>query len=80
MEGGAAKKLTEAQRQQIAEIRQVGEAKKAEVKIMMDDKLRKLAETAAAPEVVTKTRREFQDQIDKIERDTDAKAEKVKRG
>jgi len=47
---------------------------------MMDDRLKKMAPTGSAPEEMEKIRREFMDQIDKIDRDTEAEVEKIKEG
>jgi len=44
----------------------------------MDDRLKKMVEAGAAPEDVEKTRREFLDQMDKIDRDTEREVEKIK--
>jgi hypothetical protein len=46
----------------------------------MDDNLRKLAEAAAKPEEIKKTRGEFTARLEKIDRETAEKVERVKRG
>jgi len=45
---------------------------------MMADKLKKMAATGASSEETEKTRREFMDQIEKIGRDAEREAEKIK--
>lgn len=49
---GGAKKLTDNQKEEIAEIRRVAEAKKAELTIMADGKLDKLLGAAEGDELV----------------------------
>ncbi|MDH5637003.1 MAG: hypothetical protein OEZ04_00760 [Nitrospinota bacterium] len=78
MSGKKAGKLTGEQKEKIALVRNKAEAKKAETQIMMDDRLKKMVEAGAAPEDVEKTRREFLDQMDKIDRDTEREVEKIK--
>ncbi|MDH5510321.1 MAG: hypothetical protein OEZ32_08200 [Nitrospinota bacterium] len=80
LSGKKAGKLTGEQKEKIALVRNKAEAKKAETQIMMDDRLKKMAPTGSAPEEMEKIRREFMDQIDKIDRDTEAEVEKIKEG
>jgi len=46
---------------------------------MMDDKLKKMTLSAAKPDDVKKTRTEFMDRIEKIDRDTGEQVERIKK-
>ncbi len=77
MSGGKGKNLTNEQKKKIGQIRQIAEAKIAEARIMLDDKISKLGGNF---EAVEQAKAEFRFDITKIEKDTEKKIAKVRDG
>ena len=80
LSGERVRNLSEKQKARISEIRKIAEAKVAEVRIMMDEKLAKMQASTSPPQEIEKTRTEFLDRIEKINREADSEAEKAKNG
>ncbi|VAX16400.1 hypothetical protein MNBD_NITROSPINAE02-38 [hydrothermal vent metagenome] len=77
MSGGKSKSLTGEQKKKIGEIRQIAEAKIAETRIMLDDKISRLGGNF---EAVEQAKAEFRIDKSKIEKDTERKVTKIREG
>lgn len=79
MGGGKAKKLTEKQKREIAEIRSKAEAKIAELRIMMDEKVARLSAAGAeGMAAIDELKRGFTSEKSGIEEEAEREIEKLK--
>lgn len=79
MGGGKTKKLTAQQKKEIAEIRSKAEARIAEIKIMMDEKVNRLSAAGAEGEAaIGELKREFASEKSKIDEEAERSIEKLK--
>ncbi len=75
---GATKNLTPEQKERIAEIRKVGESRIAQAQIMLDEKMKQVAGRPDFAEQIEQERREFLEEKERIERDTERDVEAIK--
>ncbi len=76
--GGKSVKLDKEQKEKIAEVRSIGEAKIAEAKIMLDDKLANMTRKPGLFAEIEKIKEEYRTDIERVESDVERKVDKIR--